>query len=180
MVVDVRHGRASAALSGVKVRRDAAADVLAALSKLAKMDVLVGIPESNAVREDGEALNNAEIAYLQSTGGTVKLDGQTVTLPPRPFLEMGIEDSRDITGKHLRAAAEFALEGNATSAEREMERAGMAASNAAKRVIGDGDRLHPLSEKTLQARRRAGILGDKPLYAHGYLLRSITYVVRKK
>lgn len=47
-------------------------------------------------------------------------------------------------------------------------------------VIGAGDRLHPLSEKTLERRRAEGIPGEKPLYAHGYLLRSINYVVRKK
>jgi hypothetical protein len=44
-------------MSGVKIRADNAASVLAGLDRLSKMDVLVGIPESNAVREDGEELN---------------------------------------------------------------------------------------------------------------------------
>ncbi|CNL29299.1 Uncharacterised protein [Yersinia frederiksenii] len=166
--------------SGLKVRKDNAESVLSSLRALSKMDVLVGIPEANATRKEGETLNNAEIGYLQSTGGTIQIGGQTVTLEPRPFLDMGIEDSQEITTGHLKAAAELALEGKQDAAKRELEKAGMVARDAAKKVIGDGDRLHPLSEKTLENRRAQGIPGEKPLYAHGFLLRSITYVVRSK
>lgn len=167
-------------MSGVKIRADNGASVLAGLDRLSKMDVLVGIPESNAVREDGEELNNAEIGYLQSTGATVRLGGKEVTLPPRPFLDIGIEDTQAITSEHLKAAAELALDGQFPAAERELEKAGMVASNGAKRVISDGDRLIPISDMTKASRRAQGLPGDKPLYAHGYLLRSITYVVRGK
>ncbi|MDE9575209.1 hypothetical protein L2106_17620 [Citrobacter portucalensis] len=167
-------------MSGVKIRADNAASVLAGLGRLSKMDVLVGIPESNAVREDGEELNNAEIGYLQSTGATVRLGGQEVTLPPRPFLDIGIEDSAKVTAEHLKTAAGLALDGNFTGAERELTSAGQLASDAAKRVITDGDRLIPISDMTKANRRAQGLPGDKPLYAHGYLLRSITYVVRGK
>ncbi|MEG1111418.1 MAG: hypothetical protein RSE65_11945 [Hafnia sp.] len=167
-------------MRGVKIRADNAASVLAGLDRLSKMDVLVGIPESNAVREDGEELNNAEIGYLQSTGATVRLGGQEVTLPPRPFLDIGIEDSAKVTDEHLKTAAGLALDGNFTGAERELTSAGQLASDAAKRVITDGDRLIPISDMTKANRRAQGLPGDKPLYAHGYLLRSITYVVRGK
>ncbi|HHQ6623827.1 TPA: hypothetical protein ACSTL5_000261 [Serratia fonticola] len=166
--------------SGLKIRRDNAESVLSALRSLSKMDVLVGIPEANAAREDGEALNNAEIGYLQSTGATVSIGGQTVTLPPRPFLDMGIEDSRDTTTGHLKAAAELVLEGNSSAALNELEKAGQVARDASKKVIGDGDRLHPISDMTKANRRAQGLPGDKPLWAHGYLLRSITYAVRSK
>nr|DAI72346.1 MAG TPA: virion morphogenesis protein [Caudoviricetes sp.] len=167
-------------MSSVKIRADNAASVLAGLDRLSKMDVLVGIPESNAVREDGEELNNAEIGYLQSTGATVRLGGQEVTLPPRPFLDIGVEDSAKVTAEHLKTAAGLALDGNFTGAERELTSAGQLASDAAKRVITDGDRLIPISDMTKANRRAQGLPGDKPLYAHGYLLRSITYVVRGK
>ncbi|MCC8384964.1 hypothetical protein GPY51_21425 [Photorhabdus laumondii subsp. laumondii] len=166
--------------SGLTVRADKAAAVLESLKKLSGMDVLVGIPAENATREDGEALNNAEIGYLQSTGATVELGGKTTTLHPRPFLDIGIEDTKDRTTLCLKAAAERALEGKQDAAIRELERAGQIAREGAKKVISDGDRLHPLSEKTLQNRRDRGIPGDKPLYDHGYLLRSINYVVRNK
>ncbi|GKX47976.1 MULTISPECIES: hypothetical protein [Pectobacterium] len=164
--------------SGVTVTADNADSIIDALTRLSGMDVLVGIPEGNASRDDGQ-LNNAEIGYLQSTGATIEIDGAVVTLPPRPFLDIGIEDTRERTTAHLKAAAELALEGNAAGAERELERAGIIASDGAKKVISDGDRLAPLSEKTLEKRRANGLPGEKPLYAHGYLLRSITYVVRK-
>lgn len=167
-------------MNGVKIRADNAASVLAGLERLSKMDVLVGIPESNAVREDGEELNNAEIGYLQSTGATVRLGGREVILPPRPFLDIGIEDTQAVTSEHLKAAVGLALDGKFSAAESELEKAGMVASNGAKRVISDGDRLIPISDMTKAKRRAQGLPGDKPLYAHGYLLRSITYVVRGK
>jgi hypothetical protein len=90
--------------SGLTVTTDNADAVLAALAKLSGMDVLVGIPEGNAAREDGQ-LNNAEIGYLQSTGATIEIDGAVVTLPPRPFLDIGIEDTQERTTAHLKAAA---------------------------------------------------------------------------
>lgn len=166
--------------SGLTVRADNSASIIESLKKLSKMDVLVGIPSDKAAREDGEKLNNAEIGYLQSTGATIQLGGVTVTLPPRPFLEMGIDNTKPRTIEYLKAAAIEALDGNSESALRELERAGIIASDGAKAVISSGDQLHPLSEATKQNRRAQGIPGDKPLYAHGYLLRSITYVVRSK
>ncbi|WP_343297348.1 hypothetical protein AAG122_18890 [Raoultella planticola] len=164
--------------SGLTVREDNYAGVLDALKQLSGTDVLVGIP-AGPPREDSP-LSNAEIGYLQSTGATVEIDGETVTLPPRPFLDMGIEDSRDKTTARLKLAAQAALEGNSGVAEQHLEAAGQIARDAAKAVIGDGDRLEPLSEKTLKRRRAAGLRGIKPLYAHGFLLRAIQYVVRKK
>ncbi|HDT6599754.1 TPA: hypothetical protein ACGPDU_005531 [Raoultella ornithinolytica] len=166
--------------SGLTVREDNYAGVLDALKQLSGTDVLVGIPADKAQRDDGGPLNNAEIGYLQSTGATVEIDGETVTLPPRPFLDMGIEDSKPRTTTHLKAAAVAALEGRPDIAMLELESAGQIARDAAKAVIGDGDRLTPLSEKTLKRRRAEGIPGDKPLYAHGFILRAINYVVRKK
>ncbi|BDH45754.1 hypothetical protein TUM12370_17980 [Salmonella enterica subsp. enterica serovar Choleraesuis] len=166
--------------SGLTVRADNAASVLDSLRQLSGMDVLVGIPADKAQREDGSPINNAELGYLQSTGATVEIDGETVTLPPRPFLDMGIEDTRPQTTECLKAAATLALDGNADAALRELEKAGQIARDGAKAVIGAGDRLTPISDATKRRRRAQGLPGDKPLYAHGYLLRSINYVVRKK
>lgn len=165
--------------SGLTVRTDNAESVLESLRQLSGMDVLVGIPKDKAAREDSP-ISNAELGYLHSTGATVEIDGETVTLPPRPFLDMGIEDSKPRTTDKLKGAAVAALDGKSDVAMRELDSAGQIARDAAKAVIGAGDRLHPLSEKTLERRRAEGIPGEKPLYAHGYLLRSINYVVRKK
>lgn len=183
MVVDGRRWREAIALmkSGLKVRVDNAASVLESLRQLSGMDVLVGIPADKAARDDS-SINNAELGYIHSTGGTVEIDGETVTLPPRPFLDMGIEDSKPRTTAYLKTAATAALEGNAAAATRELEKAGQIARDASKAVIEAGDRLHPLSEKTIEKRRAAKppIPGDKPLRARGYLLRSINYLVRTK
>ncbi|WP_369151615.1 hypothetical protein [Klebsiella variicola] len=163
--------------SGLTVRSDNYADVLDALNKLSGTDVLVGIPAGPP--RDDTPLTNAELGYLQSTGATVEIDGETVTLPPRPFLDMGIEDSRDKTTERLKLAAQSALEGKADVAERHLEAAGQIASSASKAVIGAGDRLTPLSEKTKAKRRKNG-QDFKPLYDTHSLMDSITYVVRKK
>lgn len=62
---------------------------------------------------------------------------------------MGIEDSRDKTTARLKLAAQAALEGNSGVAEQHLEAAGQIARDAAKAVIGDGDRLEPLSKRRL-------------------------------
>lgn len=203
--------------SGLTIRADNLQDVLDALKQLGNKDVLVGIPSDRAERQDGMEINNAELGYLHSFGGTIRVpehtttlyrqvdgDGNfkhggkfvqqsksnfatdhkvasyTVSLPPRPFLEMGIASSRVKTTDLLKQAAGAMLSGNAAQAEIMLNRAGMVASQAAKQVITAGDQLTPLSERTLQARRSRGRTGTKPLYDTGQLLRSITYVVRDK
>ncbi|HBX5140844.1 TPA: hypothetical protein MH390_19525 [Klebsiella pneumoniae] len=163
--------------SGLTITTDNADAVLESLRQLSGMDVLVGIPDGPK-REDAP-LTNAELGYLQSTGATIEIDGAVVTLPPRPFLDMGIEDSRDKTTERLKLAAQAALEGNAGVAEQHLEAAGQIASSASKAVIGAGDRLTPLSEKTKAKRRKNG-QDFKPLYDTHSLMDSITYVVRKK
>ncbi|EPG2111038.1 hypothetical protein MKP45_001540 [Escherichia coli] len=166
--------------SGLTIREDNYSSVLDALKQLSGTDVLVGIP-AGPPRDDAP-LSNAELGYLQSTGATVEIDGETVTLPPRSFLDMGIEDSRDKTTERLKLAAQSALEGKADVASMHLEAAGQIARDASKAVIEAGDRLTPLSEKTIKKRRemKPPIPGDKPLRARGFLFRAIQYVVRKE
>ncbi|MBD3716519.1 hypothetical protein IE979_27175 [Klebsiella pneumoniae] len=167
--------------SGLTIREDNYSSVLDALKQLSGTDVLVGIP-AGPPRDDAP-LSNAELGYLQSTGATVEIDGETVTLPPRPFLDMGIEDSRDKTTERLKLAAQSALEGKADVASMHLEAAGQIARDASKAVIEAGDRLTPLSEKNHQEAQRneaSHSEGDKPLRARGFLFRAIQYVVRKE
>nr|WP_310616938.1 hypothetical protein [Pantoea cypripedii] len=203
--------------SGLTIRSDKSQAVLEAFKSLAKKDVLVGIPSDRAERQEGMKINNAELGYLHSFGGTISIpehmttihrqidaDGNfkrggrfvkeaksnfatdhvvpahTVTLPPRPFLQMGIDDSREKTTGLLKKAAVAILDGNAGQASSLMNQAGIVASQAAKQVIQAGEQLTPLAESTLKARRSRGRTGTKPLYDTGGLLRSITYVMRDK
>lgn len=203
--------------SGLFVRTDNTQSILDALKSLGNKDVLVGIPSDRAERTDGMEINNAELGYLHSFGGNIRIpehmttiyrqmaddgsfkrNGQfvqkaksnfatthkvaaySVQLPPRPFLTMGIAQSRDKVVALMKLAATAALEGNASSADVYLNRAGTEAMNSAKQVITSGDQLSPLAESTLRARRSRGRSGTKPLYDTGQLLRSITYVVRNK
>lgn len=203
--------------SGLVLRADNAQAVLDALKTLGNRDVLVGIPSDRAERSDGMEINNAELGYLHSFGGTIRVpehmttvyrqiaddgsfkrNGQfvqqaksnfatqhkvaaySVQLPPRPFLHIGVAQSRDKVAALMKQAAFEVLSGNASAAEAMLNRAGTEAVNAARNVITAGDQLTPLAEATLRSRRSRGRSGTKPLYDTGQLLRSITYVVRDK
>lgn len=201
--------------SGLSIRADNSQNILDALKDVGSRDVLVGIPSDRAERPDGAEINNAELGYLHSFGGNIRIpehtttvyrrmneDGSfaqsgrfvqkaksnfatehvvasyTVQLPPRPFLHMGIAQSRDRVAELMKQAAVAVLDGNAQTAEALLNRAGTAAMNAAKEVITSGDQLTPLAQSTLRNRESRGRSGTKPLYDTGQLLRSITYVVR--
>ncbi|VXD05811.1 conserved hypothetical protein [Enterobacterales bacterium 8AC] len=203
--------------SGLKIRADKSANVLEALREMAQRDVLVGIPSERAERGEGEAINNAELGYIQSYGGTIQMpersttihrkirpdgtfanNGQfvkakksnfttihavkahTVTIPPRPFLDMGIEEAKKEIVGHLKNAAQAALSGQMSSAEASLGRAGTVAANSAKGIIQAGDKLSPLADSTIRNRHSRGKVGEKPLYVTGELLRAITYIVRDK
>lgn len=166
--------------SGVEITMDNADAILDALRTLADNEVLVGIPSDRAVRDAGMEINNAELGYVQSYGATIRINSYTVTIPPRPFLDLGIAKAKDEINGQLNAAADAAFSGNKSLALTCLARAGVRASNAAKGVIQHGGELTPLSASTLASRRSRGRSGTKPLYDTGSLVRSITYVVRSK
>lgn len=117
------------------------ADVLKNIGALTKSDVLVGIPGESAGRAGGGP-NNAELAYIHSTGSPAN------NIPARPFLGPGIEVAEDTIVAGLKAAGKAALRGDAAGIVRGQRQAGFAAENAAKKQILDG--LDPaLSERTL-------------------------------
>ena len=203
--------------SGLTVTKDSAQSIFDALKAIGKRDVLVGIPSDRAQRSEGQGINNAELGYLHSNGGTIQIpehdvtvnrkinadgslaqNGQfvragksnfstihtvkaySVTLPPRPFLELGIADKNKEIVAELKLSAIAALSGDAAGSEKYLNRAGLIAMNGAKGVIQAGDKLTPLAESTKRSRRSRGRIGEKPLYDTGGLLRAITYIVRDK
>ncbi|EJA5025982.1 hypothetical protein MVS05_000951 [Salmonella enterica] len=66
--------------SGVTVRQDLSALVLARIQQLVKNRVLVGVPSDKANRDDGMEINNAELAYIHSNGGTIRIPEHTAML----------------------------------------------------------------------------------------------------
>lgn len=165
--------------------------VIKSITALAKMDVLVGIPESENERDEAEEPNNAALGYIHEHGSPVN------NIPARPFLVPGVADAKGKYRPRLIKAAQLALDGKTKDALKQMEAAGIIAEQGAKTKINSGDFV-PLSDATVAARARRGRKGAaeelerraaglpagtdlaKPLIDTGQLRNSITHVVREK
>ncbi|MBP2155753.1 hypothetical protein [Erwinia rhapontici] len=176
--------------SGLTVRTDNTQAVLDSLRSLTKKDVLVGIPEDASDREEGK-FGNAAIGYINENGSPKQ------NIPPRPHLKPGVESVQPQTLKHLKAAAQYALEGKESAALRSLESAGTVAANGVKRYMTITG-FTPLADSTIAARalrgrkgaiaeqasRAAGNAPDnsnaRPLIDTGEYRRAITSVVREK
>lgn len=174
--------------SGLTIRGDNAAAVLASLKSIAAKDVLVGIPEDRSERDD-VPFGNAGIGYINENGSPAQ------NIPARPHLVPGVRSVQDQTVPHLHAAAQAAMSGNTAAAEMELNRAGALAASGVKRYITTANFV-PLAESTLAGRaargrkgaaieltnRAAGGAPDnsnaRPLIDTGQYRRAITYVVR--
>lgn len=185
--------------SGATMTADNMKAIIDAINKLKGKDVLVGIPDSAPERTD-TPITNAQIGYVMETGSPAH------NVPARPFLVPGVQDVQSECADRLGKAADAALSGNLSGAERQMSSAGMVASQSAKRKIGSN--IPPaLSPETIrnrnksrqtksmrsdekayladvasgtdpaQAQNSAGIVA---LVNTGSLRNAITYVVREK
>ena len=174
------------------------------LLELTNSEVLVGIPEANNERESEddqpEHIGNAAIGYIMEHGSPAQ------NIPARPFLTPGIERAKARILSYFQQAGNAALDSNRDKLEKALGAAGMAAATSARNVIREGI-PPPLKPATVAARRRArqtaskrkseqlyaeslrnGLTADVaqetagivPLYNTGQLLRSITYVIKKK
>ncbi|BBR60330.1 hypothetical protein [Klebsiella sp. WP4-W18-ESBL-05] len=139
--------------SGVTTRVDNAQAILDALRSLTKKDVLVGIPEEDSERED-VPFGNAGIGYVNEYGSPAQ------NIPPRPHLIPGVKSVEEQTVPQLKAAAQAALDGNATGAERALNRAGTLAANGVRRYMTITG-FTPLADSTVEARARRGRKGAK-------------------
>jgi hypothetical protein len=160
-------------LMTVKVTKDGVPALLKAIKDLTSKEVLVGIPDVAAGRNDADAISNAEIGNLMETGSPAQ------NIPPRPHLVPGVEGARDKIEKRLKAGAEAALSGKASDADATLTAVGILGENAVKAKITDGPFV-PLSPKTIAKRKAKGRTGTKPLIDTSQYRRAITHVVRKK
>lgn len=165
--------------------------VIKSITALTKMDVLVGIPESENQRDEAEEPNNAALGYIHEHGSPVN------NIPARPFLVPGVADAKGQYRPRLIRAAQLALDGKTKDALKQLEAAGILAEQGVKAKINSGDFV-PLSDATVAARARRGRKGAaaelerrasglpagtdlaKPLIDTGQLRNSITHVVREK
>lgn len=176
--------------SGVTVRADNTQAIFDALRAISNKDVLVGIPAEDSQRED-VPFGNAGIGYINEKGSPAQ------NIPARPHLQPGVKSVEDQTIPLLKAAAQAALDGNMSGADRALNQAGTVAANGVKRYMTITG-FTPLAESTLEGRaargrkgaakelasRAAGNLPDnanaRPLIDTGQYRRAITSVVRNK
>jgi hypothetical protein len=176
----------------VTVVKDNRKQVMEAIRELSRTRVMVGIPDSNAGRNDG-AISNAALGYIHEHGAPER------NLPARPFLRPGVASAqlRVITG--LRRAGTMALTGNLIGMRSQLEAVGLLATSAVRRKITEGPFV-PLAERTVIGRLRRtqrgrrtltrlrgrgvdlaawGATNLRPLIDTGQLRQAITYVIRR-
>ena len=158
------------------------------IMKLLKKEVLVGVPENEDVREEGE-MGNAALAYIHDNGSPV------AGIPARPFMTPVIRNAQDRINTHFLASVKAQIENKPKIATEHLEKAGMIAQNSIRKVINEGEGFAPLKRSTklgrLRRRKSAESWSEEkreevmesfhPLVDTGQLRDSITYqVVRKK
>lgn len=182
--------------NGVLIKQIGIVKLKKALKKLPGMDVLVGIPGSNTMRDGGQ-MTNAQLGYLHEFGAP------EANVPARPALFPGIRAVQPQIVTYLLGASRATLKGNDALAMRSLHAAGLIAVDSVKAVITRGIEP-PLADSTLRRRasrkkgtgvgiRRGarfelaaregggqpGITFAKPLIDTGQYRQSFTYVLRK-
>ena len=173
--------------------------VIDALLKLAEDELLVGISADTAGSGRGEDINNAQLAYIHTNGvraagmkaetdkavekGTpyplalqayIKEHGSPAyRVPPRPFLEPGIEKHLDLVESGMKSALQDVLDGGDGRAQRERLGATMAAKVQA--YFQEDNGWPPNAPSTIKKKGSA-----QPLVDTGALRQSITYIIRPK
>lgn len=173
--------------------------ILEALKKLSEDELLVGVSADTAGSGRGEDINNAELAFIHTNGvraagmkaetdkaveeGTpyplalqayIKEHGSPAyRVPPRPFLEPGIEKHLDLVESGMKAALQDVLDGGDGKAQRERLGATMAAKVQA--YFQEDNGWPPNAPSTIKKKGSA-----QPLVDTGALRQSITYIIRQK
>ncbi len=141
--------------------------VAADLARVKRSQVLIGIPAEKAQRK-GDPINNAALMFIHTNGSELR------HIPARPWIEPSIAANSETIAPVMGAAAKDLLNGDATGAENELNRAGVVASNAAKRWATDPrNNWQPNAPETI---KRKG--SSRPLIDTGALRKAITWLVR--
>jgi hypothetical protein len=157
----------------IKIVKDGLAKLQNRLKDLTKDKVFVGVPDGGG-RDDGK-MTNAQLAYIHENGSPAR------GIPARPFLVVGVTDSKADILVHMKKASTDILAGKDGAAG--LNKAGLVGQAAVKKYIVAGGGFSPLKAQTIKRReasRKSGNAGSKPLIDTGQLLNSITYVVRPK
>lgn len=181
--------------NGLHVKADNLPELRALIKRLARDEVLVGVPETKTERDDPESkaagITNAALAYIHDNGAPEQ------NIPARPFMIPGMQDAQAKTADLLAKTARYALGGRIEKIDEGFTRVGFAVVDAIQKRIVAGI-PPPLADLTVKRRaakgrkgaqaelnRRAAGLGAslqlaKPLVDTGEMLKSITFVVRPR
>lgn len=162
--------------NGLTVAIDRMPKLVAAVDLMTNTQILVGVPATEALRkpEPGEPStpNNAMLAYVHENGDAAG------RIPPRPFMNPGVQENRQNIETGMGKVARAALDGNEAAVDRGLHAVGLSTQAAIRRKITTGPFL-PLSPRTLARRRARGRMGTKPLIDTGQLRNAINYVLRR-
>ncbi len=136
-------------------------------------ETMVGIPEDENGREDGE-INNASLLFINNFGSPAQ------NIPARPVMAIGIRKAQDAIVLEMEKAAKAAFTKGPAILDKYYERVGIIASSSVKRVINSQEGILEPSQATLDSRKRRGFNGNKALIETGQMRNAITYVVRNK
>lgn len=167
----------------VTSKTDNTAMLKKAMDTLAKRIVVVGYPEDKNVTRSaafsgiGPApsarITNASLAYIQDKGSPA------AGIPPRPFLEPGVDAVSTKIEKRLAQGARAALGGDEDAVDKSLSQAGLTAQAGVRAFITNGN-FQALKASTLAARRRGRFKGTKPLIVTGQLRNAVNYTVRNR
>jgi hypothetical protein len=130
------------------ITKDSVSEVVKSITKFVGKQVLIGIPESTAERQDEGPINNATIGYLMETG----IPSQNV--PARPWLVPGVKKAEAPAVAKLQQAADAALDGNTQKADQALNAAGLIGVNFVRAEIGSNI-PPPLAPSTVRNRKYA-------------------------
>ena len=149
------------------------------VAELGNTEVLVGIPEDEAARNDGNGnvINNAALLYIHTNGSPKN------NIPPRPVIEPALSDDENSEriGEIMGEAVNSAMAGDADGMRENLAKAGMAGQNAVKDwFTNPKNGWQPVKPETARRKERRGATEQRPLIDTGELRNALTYVVREK
>lgn len=163
-------------------KTDRSSELLAALKRVANMDVLVGIPQETNEREI-KTINNAQLLAIHSAGSPLQ------NLPARPVVEPAIqaEGNKQQISEQMSIAANLVLQGKPQEAEQQLAQVGLLGQRLSQEWFTDPrNTWEPNSPLTVarkirgtsEKQKQSGEPLDTPLIDTDQLRKAITYVVR--
>lgn len=158
----------------LKVASDFTEEFNRAINTFKHDPVLIGIPEDNTERKDGDPISNAAILAINEFGSPLN------NIPAWPVMSIGLKNAANEIAEQFKKAIKGTLTKGTGTLEAYYIRAGIIASNSVKRAINDQEGAPSLAESTIDARRARGFRGNKRLIVTGQVRNAITFVVKRK